>query len=226
MRRGSLLSFKRATRESCAFLLFYPVHYLILPMQYIRWRFGCQHSRCLHARPKKSVSCLHVFPATQCGSHLSTCIVAVTEGYLSSPPSSPLKQAPAISLAAAASYTLTARENNRQVFSASSGSYSPLPSPSKRKRSHPDSHDDDEQSITPFFVTPQSQDRGHLAMELCGDDMEVDSLDRPMKPLRRSGRIREVSPLPPTRSLLPCETEMNSHQCEEESTNMHSTQLL
>lgn len=157
---------------------------------------------------------------------LSTCIVAVTEGYLSSPPSSPLKQAPAISLTTAAGFPLAARENNRQIFSASSGTYSPLPSPSKRKRSHPDSHDDDEQSITPFFVTPQFQDRKNLAMELCGDDMVVDSLDRPMKPLRRSGRIREVSPLPLTRSLFPCETEMNSHQCEEESTNMHSTQLL
>lgn len=166
------------------------------------------------------------FPPPTWLTPFSTCIVAVTEGYLSSPPSSHLKQAPAISFTTAASYPLTARENNRQIFSPSSGTYSPIPSPSKRKRSYPDSHDDDEQSITPFFINPQSQDRGDLTMELCGDDMVVDNLDRPMKPLRRSGRIREMSPLPPTRSLFPCETEMNSHQCEEESTNMHSTQLL
>ncbi|KAF8559121.1 hypothetical protein OG21DRAFT_878746 [Imleria badia] len=151
----------------------------------------------------------------------STCLIAVTEGYLSLPPSSPLKQAP-VSLTGAAGYPLAARENNRQVFSSLSGTYSPLPSPSKRKRSHPDSHDDDEQSITPLLITPQSQDRGHLAAELSGDDMEV---DRPMKPIRRSGRIREVSSLPPTRSLFSCETEMNSHQCEEESPTMPS-QLL
>ncbi|KAG6378560.1 hypothetical protein JVT61DRAFT_12825 [Boletus reticuloceps] len=144
----------------------------------------------------------------------------VTEGYLSSPPSSPLKQAP-VSLTYAVSYPITARENNRQVFSSLSGTYSPLPSPSKRKRPYPDSHDDDEKSITPPLITPQSQDRGHLAAELSGDDMEV---DRPMKPLRRSGRIGEVSPLPPTRSLFSCETEMNSHQCEAESTDMCSTQ--
>ena len=149
--------------------------------------------------------------------------IAVTEGYLSSPPLSPLKQAP-VSLTGAAGYPLTARESNRQVFFSLSGTYSPLPSPSKRKRSHPDSHDDDEKSITQLPITPQSQDRGHLAAELSGDDMEV---DRPMKPMpRRSGQIGEVSPLPPTRSLFSCETEMNSHQCEEESPNMPSTQLL
>ena len=148
--------------------------------------------------------------------------LAVTEGYLTSPPPSPLKQAP-VSLTGAAGYTLTARENNRQVFSSSSGTHSPLPSPSKRKRSHPDSHDDDEKSIAPLHVLSKSQDRRHLAAELSGDDMEV---DRPMKPLRRSGRIREVTSLPPNRSLFSCETEMNSHQCEEESANMRSTQLL
>lgn len=147
--------------------------------------------------------------------------LAVTEGYLGSPPSSPLKQAP-VSLTGAVEHQLSARENNRQVFSSSSGTYTPLPSPSKRKRSHPDSHDDDEQSITPFFITSKSQDRGYLATELPSDDMEV---DRPMKPLRRSGRIREISPLPPSCSLFRCQTEMNSHPCEEGSTNMRSTQL-
>lgn len=164
-----------------------------------------------------------VFPPIPTPSRLtlSTCLIAVTEGYLNSPPSSPLKQAP-VSLTGAAGYQLSARESNRQVFSSSSGTYSPLPSPSKRKRSHPDSHDDDEHSIAPFFVTPESRDRGALAAELSGNDMVV---DRPMKPLRRSGRIREMSSLPPTCSLFRCETEMNSHQCEEDSTNMRSTQL-
>lgn len=222
MRRGSLLSFKAATREPCASPFSSPVNPPIGPPLRV-WRPPFAPPPCA---PEKVCSCPHLFPAPNAAHTLSTCIVAVTEGYLSSPPSSPLKQAPAISLAAAVGYPLTARESNRQIFSSSSGAYSPLPSPSKRKRSHPDSHDDDEQPIAPFFITHQSQDRGDLAMELCGDDIELNSLDRPMKPLRRSGRIREVSPLPPTRSWFPCETEMNSHQCAEESTNMHSTQLL
>lgn len=186
--------------------------------QYIRWRSRCEHPRRLHARQKGSVPRLYPRPAP--GSPSATCLSAVTEGYLTSPPSAPLKQAP-VALTGAAGYQLSARENNRQLFSSNSGAYTPLPSPSKRKRSHPDPHDDDQQSITPFFISPQSQDRGHLAAELSSDDMVV---DRPMKPLRRSGRIREMSPLPPACSLFRRETEMNSHQCEE-CTNMRPAQL-
>ncbi|KAF9247035.1 hypothetical protein BU15DRAFT_57961 [Melanogaster broomeanus] len=146
----------------------------------------------------------------------------VTEGYLSPPPSStaqslsPLKQGP--SSPTAAEYPVPANEMTRQVFSSlSSGRYTLLSSPSKRKRSDDDENQDPRH--TSSFDDRQSEDQDDMMLEV-GDETEV---ERPTKPLRRSGQIRMETSPPPDGLLL---TDMkSSRQCDAvEASNMDLTQ--
>ncbi|KIK97862.1 hypothetical protein PAXRUDRAFT_824490 [Paxillus rubicundulus Ve08.2h10] len=133
----------------------------------------------------------------------------VTEGYLSPPPSSTtlysshLKQG--TMSPTAAHYPVPANETTRQVFSSlSSGRYTPLSSPSKRKCSDTDPDEEDYQRTDTLFQS--EEDQGDVMVEMRSDEMEV---ERPVKPLRRSQRVRmETSPLP-VGFLFPGRTDMN-----------------
>lgn len=122
----------------------------------------------------------------------------VMEGYRSLPPSSetphpsPVKDS--TSSTTIAHGLPTSNEILHHVFSSAPGVYTPLPSPSKRRRSRVDL-DDENMDASP--VNGWSEDRNET-MEGVSDDEEMD-VERPVKPLRRSGRSTkiEVSPAVP-----------------------------
>ncbi|KAF8845763.1 hypothetical protein BDN67DRAFT_1065034 [Paxillus ammoniavirescens] len=147
----------------------------------------------------------------------------VTEGYLSPPPSSPysspLKQG--ATAPTTAHYPVPANETTRQVFSPlSSGRYTPLSSPSKRKCSDTDPDEEDYQPTDTLF---QPEDQRNMMVEMRSDEMEV---ERPVKPLRRSQRVRMETSPPPVGFLFPGRTDMNlSRQCDAvEARNLDHTQ--
>ncbi|KIJ70577.1 hypothetical protein HYDPIDRAFT_105313 [Hydnomerulius pinastri MD-312] len=153
----------------------------------------------------------------------------VTEGYLTQPSSSttplssPVKQAP--TSPTATSLPVPANETFRQVFSsATSGKYTPQPSPLKRRRSDADLDAENQESAdTLFVVDRQSEDQGGMMVDMSSDEMEV---ERPVKPLRRSGRIRMETSPPPVGLLFPGRTDMNSSRQRDavEGSNVASSQ--
>ncbi|KAI6105594.1 hypothetical protein F5141DRAFT_137228 [Pisolithus sp. B1] len=123
----------------------------------------------------------------------------VTEGYRSPPPSSSKTPYSSPVNDSTSSTTIahslpTSNEILYHVFSSAPGAYTPLPSPSKRRRSRVD-FDDENMDASPF--DGRSEDRNE-AMEGVSDDEEME-VERPVKPLRRSGRSTkiEVSPAVP-----------------------------
>lgn len=119
----------------------------------------------------------------------------VTEGYRSLPPSSetphssPVKDS--TSSTAIAHGLPTSNEILYHVFSSAPGVYTPLPSPGKRRHSRVDL-DDENMDASPVNGWPEDRNE---TMEGVSDDEEME-VERPVKPLRRSGRSTkiEVSP--------------------------------
>ncbi|KAI6035365.1 hypothetical protein F5J12DRAFT_23235 [Pisolithus orientalis] len=94
----------------------------------------------------------------------------------------------------------TSNEVLHQVFSSALGVYTPLPSPSKRRRSRVDL-DDEDSDVSP--VNGQSEDRDEAMEEISSDEEEME-VERPVKPLRRSGRSAKKEVSPPMPNPLRC----------------------
>ncbi|KAI6151934.1 hypothetical protein BKA82DRAFT_4105067 [Pisolithus tinctorius] len=128
----------------------------------------------------------------------------VTEGYRSPPSSSETPYSSPVK-ASSSSTTVansppTSNEVLHQVFSSALGVYTPLPSPSKRRRSRVDL-DDEDSDVSP--VNGQSEDRDEAMEEISGDEEEME-VERPVKPLRRSGRSAKKEVSPPMPNPLRC----------------------